>query len=197
MANVSFRFDEEKGKAVIAYLAWRQLPELSKGKICKLIFLADKYHLVRFGRPVTGDRICAMKDGPVPSNVLNILNLFLSDPSDPSLSVWGDTMWVDKNYRNPHFHAKKFTLGDYLSESDVESLNEIVKRYGDWSFSRLRAITHEMTAYKNAWESQTRIVDNPVMSFEDMFDDDDEALSGAFEEMVENNTLRAAFGVAF
>jgi uncharacterized phage-associated protein len=197
VANVSFRFDDEKGKAAVAYFAWHNLPELSKGKICKLIFLADKHHLVRFGRPVTGDRICAMKDGPVPSNVLNILNLFLADPNDPSLALWNDAIRVDRTYRNPHFHATKFTLGDFLSESDIESLNEIVKRYGDWSFSRLRAITHEMTAYKNAREDRERVAENPTMSFEDMFEDDDEALVGAYEEMLENNALRHVFGSAF
>ena len=31
------------------------------------MFLAEKYHLVRYGRPITGDRYDAMKDGPVPS----------------------------------------------------------------------------------------------------------------------------------
>ncbi len=197
MANVRFRFDEEKGKAAIAYLAWHNLPELSKGKICKLIFLADKHHLVRFGRPVTGDRICAMKDGPVPSNILNILNAFLNDPNDPALAPLGETVWVDKVYLHPHFHAAEFTLGEYLSESDLESLNAIMKSFGDWSFSRLRAITHEMTAYKNAWEDEHRVANNPTMSFEEMFDDDDEALAGAYEEMVENNALRQAFGPIF
>lgn len=197
MADVSFRFDDEKAKAAIAYLASRSLPELSKGKICKLIFLADKHHLVRFGRPVTGDRICAMKDGPVPSNILNILNLFLTDQNDPSLVMLNEAVQIDRSYRNPHFHAVKFNLADYLSESDIESLDAIVKRFGDWSFSRLRAITHEMTAYKNAWEDEARGVNNPTMSFEDMFEDDDEALVGAYEEMVENDALRHAFGPAF
>jgi uncharacterized phage-associated protein len=197
VANVGFRFDEEKGKAAIVYLASRNLPELSKGKICKLIFLADKHHLVRFGRPVTGDRICAMPDGPVPSNILNILNAFLNDPSDPSLAPLNDAVSVNRIYRHPHFHATNFTLGEFLSESDLESLDAIVKAFGDWSFSRLRAITHEMTAYKNAREAENRIVNNPTMSFEDMFEDDDEALTGAFEEMIENNALREAFGPAF
>ena len=183
--------------AAIAYLAWRNLPELSKGKICKLIFLADSITSVRFGRPVTGDRICAMQDGPVPSNILNILNEFLSDPNDPALSLLSDAVWVDRVYLHPHFHANKFTLGEYLSESDVEALDATVKAFGDWSFSRLRAITHEMTAYKNAWECENRAGNNPVMSFADMFDDDDEALAGAFEEMIENSGLREAFGPVF
>ena len=138
-----------------------------------------------------------MKDGPVPSNILNILNAFLNDPNDPALAPLSETVWVDKVYLHPHFHAAKFTLGEYLSESDLESLNAIMKNFGDWSFSRLRAITHEMTAYKNAWEDEHRVANNPAMSFEEMFDDDDEALAGAYEEMIENNALRQAFGPIF
>jgi Protein of unknown function (DUF4065) len=56
------------------FLASKHLPQLTKWRICKLLFLADKLHLLRYGRPITGDAYYAMKLGPVPTNVLNVLD---------------------------------------------------------------------------------------------------------------------------
>jgi uncharacterized phage-associated protein len=189
--GVSFIFDQEKAAAAIAYLASRNLPDLSKGKICKLLFLADKHHLVRFGRPITGDRICAMKDGPVPSATLNMLNEVLTSP-DEAFPLLAGAVIVNRTFSNPHFEAPEFKLGEYLSESDFEALNSIVRAYGGKTFSELRRITHDMPAYSNAWNDD-RPHDSPKMAFEDFFEEDDEAIQGALEEMTENAGLRKAF----
>src|SRR5437899_12988053 len=71
---VAFTFDVEKASAALLYLASRDLPAFDKGKACKLLFLADKLHLVRYGRPITGDHYWALEHGPVPSTVLNLIN---------------------------------------------------------------------------------------------------------------------------
>ena len=187
---MSFKFDEEKAVASIAYLASRNLPDLSKGKICKLLFLADKHHLVRFGRPITGDRICAMKDGPVPSATLKMLNEVLagSGSADPLLK---EAVSINRTFANPHFEAREFKLGEYLSESDFEALNSVVQAYGGKTFSELRRITHDMPAYNKAWNDRPH--DSPKMAFEDFFEEDDEAIEGAREEMIENSKLREMF----
>lgn len=189
--GVSFIFDEEKAAAAIAYLASRNIPDLSKGKLCKLLFLADKHHLVRFGRPITGDRICAMKDGPVPSATLNMLNQILASPESAN-PLLADAVSVNRTFSNPHFEAREFNLGEYLSESDLEALNAIAQTYGGKTFSELRRITHDMPAYNKAWNDD-RPHDSPRMAFEDFFEEDDEAIQGALEEMTENASLRKAF----
>jgi uncharacterized phage-associated protein len=190
---VGFMFDNEKASAAIAYLAAQRIADLSKGKICKLIFLADKHHLVRFGRPVTGDRICAMKDGPVPSNILNMLNRLLENPDDPDQSVemLSRHVSIDQRYVHPHFRAEEFNLGEFLSESDIDSLQSTVLKFGGKTFSELRAMTHDMTAYKNAWDARSN--NAPDMAFEDFFEEDDDALNGAREEMIETDKMRKAF----
>lgn len=188
---VRFTFDREKALAAIVYLSSQGITDLSKGKLCKLIFLADKHHLVRFGRPVTGDRICALKDGPVPSNILNMLNELLQNPGDPTLSVLSEAITIDRMYFNPHFRAKQqFSLGDFLSASDIGALDAVVKEFGGKTFSELRSLTHGMTAYKNAWDDRTNKA--PDMKFEDLFEDDDDAIEGAREEMIENFLLERA-----
>jgi uncharacterized phage-associated protein len=72
--TVEFQFDFDRTLAAILYLASKDLPELTKSKICKLLFLSDKLHLVKYGRVITGDRYCAIPHGPIPSRTLNLLN---------------------------------------------------------------------------------------------------------------------------
>ncbi len=192
VVSVRFNFDEEKAVAAIAYLSSRGISDLSKGKICKLIFLADKHHLVRFGRPVTGDKICAMENGPVPSKTLNMLNRFLENEDDPAVRMLKDNISIERNFLRPHFHADEFALADFLSVSEVEALDSTVARFGQKTFSELRAMTHDMTAYKKAWDGD-RPHSSPEMAFEDFFDEDDDAIDGAREEMIENFRIQKAF----
>jgi uncharacterized phage-associated protein len=193
---VEFTFDWERAVASVVFLAAQPIPDLSKGKVCKLIFLGDKHHLVRHGRPVTGDRICAMKDGPVPSNILDMLNRFLEHPEDPNVQMLRQHITIDRRYVHPHFQAERFGLGEFLSESDLDSLRATVAHFGDKTFSELRAITHEMGAYKKAWDAN-RVNNAPVMAFEDLFEDDDDALEAARDHMIEVDTMRKVFGAAF
>ena len=186
-----FQFDEEKSAAAISYLASKRIQGLSKGKICKLIFLADKCHLVRYGRPITGDKICAMKDGPVPSGILNMLNRFLADPADPAVAILSKSVSVDRAYIHPHFQSDDFRLRDFLSDTDVEALDATIARFGDKTFSELRAITHEMPAYYKAW-NDNRPHDSPAMDFEDFFEEDDDAIEAARQEMLDNLNIRKA-----
>jgi len=51
----------------------QQTPNLTQYYIVKAIFLADKSHLGKYGRPVTFDNYVAMKLGPVPSFTYNLL----------------------------------------------------------------------------------------------------------------------------
>ena len=76
----------------------------------------------------------------------------------------------------------------------MEALQAVADKYGMKSFDELKALTHEMVANKRAWNSEGRIVNNPTMAFEDFFEEEDDALSGAFEDMLETDALRKVFG---
>ena len=44
-----------------------------KIKLIKLVYLADKYHLLKYGRTVTNDDYYAMEFGPVGTTVKDVL----------------------------------------------------------------------------------------------------------------------------
>src|ERR1700693_6044197 len=129
---VQFTFEPEKATEAMIYLASLGLPGLSKYKMCKLLVLADKHQLVRFGRTITCDRLCAMEHGPVPSASLNMLNHILSgeELTAQELSL-AERVTIDRRYRFPRFAADRGSFNpDILSESDMTSLNEIAEEHG-------------------------------------------------------------------
>src|ERR1022692_3946393 len=104
---VRFKLDVDKTVAAIVFLAASGTRDLTKYKIVKLLFLADKNHLVRYGRTITGDRICAMEYGLVPSVSLDALNIFLgSEKGNPAAQEIARQLpqyiAVDGKYRNKH-----------------------------------------------------------------------------------------------
>lgn len=65
-ARVTFTPKPDKLADSILYLALKGI-ELDQYKAVKLLYLADREHLRRFGRPITFDKYVAMKFGPVGS----------------------------------------------------------------------------------------------------------------------------------
>ncbi len=189
---VRFTFDAEKATETIVYLASLGIPALSKYKLCKLIVLADKHHLVRFGRTITGDRICAMDHGPVPSSILATLTAVINgDVTTAHGKTLASKVNIDRSYQYPRFAANSVFEPHSLSQTDIDSLNEVDQAHGRKTFDELKGLTHEMIAYKKAWENRTSQA--PTIAFEDFFEEDDDAVAGVREETIENSALREVF----
>jgi hypothetical protein len=185
---VEFKLEWNKALAAITFLAAHDVPALSKGKLCKLVFLADKYHLVRFGRTVTGDCYYAIPNGPVPSAILTRLDA-LEEHRDDQL---GPLLQLDTTYAYPRISAKQPVGMENLSDSDILALQRTLELFGGLTFDELRDLTHGMPAYDKAWENRGNCK-RSLMAFEDFFEDDDEAVGGVFDEMVETDVLNKVF----
>ena len=190
--SVQFEFDPEKTVAAALYIVSKNLPELTMAKLFKLLYLADKDHLVRYGRPITGDNYVAMKDGPVPSNLYDLFKEARGTPSSPAGILLSKSIKAEvSTYQYPRLVASGTIDPMQLSISDIAALDRILFEFGRLSFLRLRSLTHETPAWENA--RADRASDSPPMKFEDFFEEDPNAIVGAKEEMVENFALKMAF----
>jgi uncharacterized phage-associated protein len=191
VACVAFRFDADKAVAAVTILASSDLPELTKGKICKLLFLIDHLHVVRYGRPVTGDWFAALPHGPVPSETLTALDVVETGAearTEIARKLFA-VLSVDSRYEYPRFWTAAPVEVDSLSRSDLKVIDEIVRIYGHMTFRQLRALTHEFDAYKTAWQRKP----SSRMAFEEFFGDEEpEAIRGVKEQMIENAALSEA-----
>jgi uncharacterized phage-associated protein len=155
VAMIAFEFKPEKFASSVAYLVSRR-PGLTKKQLCKLLYLADKAHLLKYGRTITGDRYFALEQGPIPTKGLDAMNLR------------GDRRNIEALLRFGKLSGWEFRLSEApdlkpLSRSDISVLDQISDEFGDFQAWQLEKITHEEPAYKRAKP-------NGPMSFELFFE---------------------------
>ncbi len=152
---ITFDFRPEKFANSVAYLVSLR-PGLTKKQLCKLLYLADKEHLLKYGRTITGDRYYALEQGPIPTKGLDAMNLKGDKRNIEALLKFGRLSgWVFCLSQQPDLKP--------LSRSDIEVLNQISDQFGGSPAWQLEKITHEEAAYKKAQP-------NGPMSFELFFE---------------------------
>ena len=124
----------------VCYILGR-IGKANKLKLVKLLYLADKCHLVRYGRTITGDEYWAMDYGPVGSTAKDILGFdeaFLSQEFEYASAMLRK---VDQHDFEAVAACDTDTL-DALSETDIEALQMILKKFGLMTSSELISYTH-------------------------------------------------------
>lgn len=147
--------NKQRIQEAILYLMNRK-KNLSQYEIVKSLFLADRSHLNKFGRPITFDNYVAMEHGPVPSLAYNALK-----PSYNYKSSFGvERPWTSIPDRadsgKNQFTALRQANVECLSISDKRSLDAALEVVLSLTFSQLRKLTHEDKAYIEAWDRRGR-----------------------------------------
>ena len=142
MAKLRFSFQPEKFVNAVAYLA-QACPHSTKMTICKQLYYADKEHLVRFGRPITGDHYHKLEHGPIPTRGLDILRRRSSERDaallEKYVSVIGDAV-----------HPRQSPNRKVFSKSDIEVLDRIIAQCGRMSAAALRRKSHQEAPWKES-----------------------------------------------
>ncbi|MHA1782015.1 MAG: Panacea domain-containing protein [Promethearchaeota archaeon] len=124
------------------YYILKKIGRADKIKLTKLIYLADKYHLMKYGRTITGDKYYAMPQGPVGSLVLDVLNSENYSLNEEEIAYFKDLInrVGEFNYEIANKNKNKF---EYLSETDIEALDYICRKFGKWDSWYLKEYTHK------------------------------------------------------
>lgn len=144
---IRFNFNESKAVETIAYVAtvW---PKITPFYLSKVLFFADRNHLRQFGRPVTGDAYIAMDNGPVPTNIYDIIKGDLDFFGDPA--AINEALQVEQGPRYLEVTAMRPANTDLLSETDIAALDEAIKFCRGKPFTELSNLTHQEPAYLHA-----------------------------------------------
>lgn len=119
-------------------------------KVFKILYLADQKHLARYGSVITEDKYIATKYGPVPSMAYDILKSLRDDGLMAALHdqftpyIEHDGKYTIRAKSNPDL--------DYLSESEIQCLNESVSVSGQLTFQKRTDKSHD-SAWHNADEN--------------------------------------------
>lgn len=152
--KISFPYDEDRAAHASRWLLKRHGGEMDRLKLVKLIFLADRMHLARYGRPIVGGRYVAMEHGPVASEFLTLIKT----NQVSGVACLGS--------------YKQVALADadeeMLSESDLEVLGEVNDAFGAYDTFRLRDYTHTFRAWIKNYKGGNSSF---PLAYEDFFDD--------------------------
>ncbi len=132
-------FDEEKATQAAALFLKLRGGRMSYMKLIKLLYLADRASLLRYGKPITMDLWCSMIHGPVLSNVLNLI----TDPSRvDSTGSWAGLI-------SPPLGDQEVALlkaeipNDRLSQAEEKVVVDIFHRYGEMNRWDLVELLHK------------------------------------------------------
>lgn len=136
-------FNYKKAVQSLNYLAVKNGGVLNKMKAIKLIWLADRLNIRKFGRTITGDEYYALKNGSVPSATRNIL-----ESSD-----FSEDMALD--YSSGYIESDRFDYKSIaspnlkvFSKTDIETINIIFDKYKDLDHFALSSLSHQFPEWK-------------------------------------------------
>ncbi len=142
-------FNYKKSVQALNYLAQQFGGSLNKMKALKLIWLADRLHVRRYGRSITGDVYFAMPFGPVPSTTRDLVNSYQS--LNEIEAQYGSQYIANIEDKYTFISLNEPNL-KVFSKTDIEVIDEIVKKFGQLKEFELSDFSHifpEWTRYES------------------------------------------------
>ncbi len=165
MQKVYSNYYYKKAVQTLNHFALKQGGSINKMKALKLIYLADRYHLRKYGRLITNDTYFAMAYGPVPSAVKDIAERSFILGEIESTYSQKYIVQVNKDY----YKSRECVENPVFSQSDFEALDIVWEKYGHCDEFELAALTHKYPE----WKKHERALDMSPriqMALEDLFE---------------------------
>jgi uncharacterized phage-associated protein len=136
-----FQFGFGKVVEAVAVLL-RQHPDCRMGRkrLLKLLYIADRESLNEIARPIIGTPTTAMDQGPLHSQVYNLIK----GDQHPAEEMWAHFI----KSTHPYVSLVADPGVAHLSRYDVQKLEEVSERYRGTSDAELTRISHEFPEWK-------------------------------------------------
>ncbi|MBI5464747.1 MAG: SocA family protein [Ignavibacteriales bacterium] len=149
--KIKFRYNAEKGLAMLEYLLGLVGGKYNQMALLKLAFFADRYHVRNYSRPVSMDEYYALKLGPIPSNLKDILDLQNYYPEDfffpGDYKIELKSADIDTSqFSKSDIEAMKFSFEHFaaLGARDEFFLANLTHAYPEWDKYSLRFETSKL-----------------------------------------------------
>jgi hypothetical protein len=162
---IQFTFDAKKIIQIVDFLVARNSFSLNYTKMIKLLYIADKEALAKHDIVITGDRYFSMKNGPVLSGVLDLVNGEFAVPEAQEL--WN-------NHFNTIGHEivskdKRPMSYDQLSDFELSLLTEIDNKYKNYDYGHMINLTHDKKKFSEVrWKEAEKMGTSLHLGIEDI-----------------------------
>ncbi len=160
-------YREDKTTQAAARLLQLAGSRMSHMKLIKLLYLADREALIRWGRPITFDWYFSLPHGPVLSFTLDKINEE-PDPSGPS--YWHQI--ISERMGHEISLATDEVPNDQLSPAEEDLLREIFEKFGHMSQWDLRDYSHQLPEWRDPEGSHLPIEIRDILFGEGMSTED-------------------------
>ena len=165
---MSVRFDEIKATQSAAFFLDLRGGQMHYIKLIKLLYLADREALLRWGAPITTDRHASLHNGPIVSRILNLIT------DDRPKPIWSE--YISAPLGDYEIQLLKKAPTDRLSRAEEKLMGEIFKQYG----------------HRNRWD----LIDNVMHKLPEWQDPGGSSLAISFRDILKaggesNEEIRA------
>lgn len=145
--------------------------KINKHKLFKILYFADKEHILKYGRTFSDESYIKMKDGPVPSKLFDYIRLIEGKYPLPVSADFSNEISLHLNVQGKWVLSLKKVKVEYLSKSAIKSLDRYISEFKSEQFDTLRDLSHD-----SAWHAAEQ---NREMSIIDIARD-----AGANDDMI-------------
>lgn len=150
-------FDEKKATEMAAYfLRKADGRRMSYLKLLKLLYIADREALRRWGYPLTGDSYFSLDHGPVNSRIMDLIR---EDPQFLNSACWTNHIQIEQY----DVELMQDIPVGRLSQADIELLDEVFREYGHLNKYQLRDLTHDFPEWEDPKGSRLPITYQDIL----------------------------------
>jgi uncharacterized phage-associated protein len=182
---MALRFNEGKATQAAAYFLKLRGGQMHYIKLIKLLYLADREALIRWGLPFTTDRHVSMDHGPVGSRILNLIT------DDRPKPVW--SQYISAPLGEYEVKLLNEAPTDLLSKAEEALMTEIFEIYGHRNrWDLINNVMHKLPEWRNPNGSSIPISLREILEADGEEDADIRAVikeihaMGKAEEMLSN-----------
>jgi uncharacterized phage-associated protein len=153
MEPIKFKFDERKAVQAAGRLIAHSGGEMNYMALLKLLYLIDREALLRWGKPITGDKIVAMKRGPVLSRIFDLVS---QKKQELPKSAWHHLIPRPA----PYVYTVRFSGGpdlSALSEAEVALIDEVFATHRNLTEDDLVELTHQLPEWHDPGQTSLPI----------------------------------------
>jgi uncharacterized phage-associated protein len=136
--TIRFRFDERKAAAAASVFIGLAGGQMDYFDLLKQLYYADRESLDLTGRPITGDRLFSMKDGPVLSRVYDLMKAAYK--GQPIAGPWSEHIEAKGRYG---LKMRGTVETGPLSERELKIIKDVFARHREYDKWALRNKTHK------------------------------------------------------
>jgi hypothetical protein len=142
---INFHFNPKKSAQAAAYLLRLNGGEMEMYLFIKMLYLADRESLKKWGEPITGDRTVSMKHGPILGRIYDLIKgRMVYSVNFP----WTEFISNVDEESNRVFLTKDPGT-DELSKSEMKILQELHSKFKNFTFGKMREFCHSLKEYED------------------------------------------------